>query len=59
LPEVREALWEEAVAASGLETPEVGLIRSAVELRMGSRKTSESGDSLVPKKLVEELEKRE
>jgi len=59
LPEVREALWDEAVAASGLNRREVNLIRSAVELRMGSRKMTESGESLTPKKLVEELEKRE
>jgi hypothetical protein len=59
LPEVKEALWEEAVAASGLDRREVSLIRSAVELRMGSRKMTESGESLIPKKLVEELEKRE
>jgi len=59
LPEVKEALWEEAVAASGLETREVGLIRCAVELRIGSRRMTESGESLVPKKVVEELEKRE
>jgi hypothetical protein len=59
LPEVREALLEEAVAASGLDRREVGLIRSAVELRIGSRKMTESGESLIPKKLVEELEKRE
>jgi len=59
LLEVKEALWEEAVTASGLETREVGLIRSAVELRIGSRRMTESGESLVPKKVVEELEKRE
>lgn len=59
LIEVKEALWEEAVLASGLEKREVGLIRSAVELRMGSRKMTESGESLIARKLVEELEKRE
>ena len=59
LVEVREALWEEAVAASGLDRREVNLIRSAVELRMGSRRMAESGESLIPKKVVEELEKRE
>jgi hypothetical protein len=59
LVEVKEALWEEAVAASGLDRREVGLIRSAVELRIGSRKMTESGEFLIPKKLVEELEKRE
>ena len=59
LVEVKEALWEEAVAASGLDRREVGLIRFAVELRIGSRKMTESGESLIPKKLVEELEKRE
>ena len=59
LPEVRDVLWQEAVAASGLDRREVGLIRSAVELRTGSRKMTESGESLIPKKLVEELEKRE
>ena len=57
--EVREALWEEAVAASALDRREVNLIRSAVELRMGSRKMTESGETLIAKKLVEELEKRE
>ena len=50
---------EEAVLASGLDRREVGLIRSAVELRMGSRRMTDSDESLIPKKLVEELEKRE
>jgi hypothetical protein len=59
LVEVKEALWEEAVAASGLDRREVGLIRSAVELRIGSRKMTESGEFLIPKKLVDEQEKRE
>ena len=59
LVEVKEALMEEAVLASGLDRREVGLIRSAVELRMTSRRMTESDESLIPKKLVEELEKRE
>jgi hypothetical protein len=59
LIEVKEALMDEAILASGLDKSEVGLIRSAVELRMGSRKMDESGESLIPKRLVEEFEKRE
>jgi hypothetical protein len=59
LVEVKDALWEEAVSSSGLDRQQIGLIRSAVELRMGSRQMTESGESLIPKKLVEELEKRE
>jgi hypothetical protein len=59
LPEVKDTLMEEAILTSGLDRQEAGLIRVAVELRMGSRKMTESGESLVAKKLVEELEKRE
>jgi hypothetical protein len=50
---------EEAILASGLDKNEVVLVRVAVELRMGCRKICESGESVVAKKLVEELEKRE
>ena len=59
LPAVKDALMEEAILASGLDKQEASLLRAAVELRMGSRKMTESGDSLVARKVVEELEKRE
>jgi hypothetical protein len=59
LPEVKDALMEEAILTSGLDRQETGLIQEAVKLRMKSRKMTESGESLVTKKLVEELEKRE
>jgi hypothetical protein len=59
LVEVKQALMEEAITKSGLDRPEVTVVRFAVELRAGSRKVSESTEGLVAKKLVEELEKRE
>lgn len=59
IPEVKQALREEAITKSGLEAQEVSVIRFAVELRAGSRKVTEGNEAIVVKKLVEELEKRE
>jgi hypothetical protein len=59
IPEVKQALREEAITKSGLEAQEVSVIRFAVELRAGSRKVTEGNEVVVVKKLVEELEKRE
>lgn len=57
--EVKLAKLEEAKLASGLEEDEVQVVISALGLRLGCRAVVE-GDGLVnPRKLIEELERRE
>lgn len=59
LPEVKRALLDDAIHASGLEGDEVAIVKVAMELRPGSRRATESGDSVDMKRLAGELEKRE
>lgn len=59
LPEVKRALLDEAIEASGLGKDEVGVMTVAIELRAGCRKGVESGVGIDLKQVMQDLERRE
>lgn len=59
LPEVKQALLDEAVEQSGLQEDEVAIIKVSVEMRAGSRRATESVNGWDITQWAGELEKRE
>lgn len=56
-PGVQQSLLDEATHTAGLASDEVGVIKTGIELRMGSRRAEE--EAVNAKKLSEEFERRE